>query len=120
VDVREEDLATGLWIIPTVVVNAGYDAICVTSCTYDIARDPPTLLEVVFLQVTSGASHSLNEGHFHKFVKHVSAFAVISKVSIFFVLPDFNLNFRVTGRIQSTLLKTLGYSGPAIYALVTK
>lgn len=120
VDVVLNELRAGLWIIPAVVFHAGYDAICIQSSTKDFSATPSTVIEVVFLQITSGKTHSLNEGHFHKFVEHLSAFARISKVSIFFVLPDFDPQFRITGRIPSNRLRQLGYSGPVIYALATQ
>jgi len=101
---------SGSWFIPSKPRHAGYDAACVV--------EGLTGMELVFIQLTVGKTHALNEEHLMPLVNQVQIASgmALGKIEMLMVLKKQNGNFKVpkSEHTSSQNLRTLPYAGHRI------
>jgi len=79
----------GAWLVPYLPHHAGYDAACIKNVDQNG-------IDLVFVQLTVGKTHSLNEKHLMPLVYQILSFGlVVSRVELFFVLRKEDKQFSV-------------------------
>jgi len=98
-DILSTDIVGGAWLVPADLHHAAYDVAWIREekQTPTATGAPNTTLEVVFIQLTVGKRHSLNEMHLLPMLQHLASTRQgrIVKFQVYFVLKEPDTQFRV-------------------------